>query len=69
LDKAEVTPVISKIVRGKLTWQDLTKKYPLVQVDDGEGGNAPAADAVVAKEATVIETTARGSFRRPAPED
>jgi glycyl-tRNA synthetase len=68
LGKAEVTPVISKIVRGKLTWSDLTKKYPVVQVDDGEG-NAAAADAPVVKEATVIETAARGSFRRPAPED
>lgn len=72
LHKDEITNVISKIVRGKMTWTDLTKKYPMVKVDDGEGGandTAAAATGNGEKSATVVETTIRGSFRRPVPEE
>jgi glycyl-tRNA synthetase len=67
LNKVDVTPIISKIVRGKVTWADLTRKYPLVQVDDGEGDNTK--DTSEPPSATVIHTTVRGSFRRPTPEN
>ena len=72
LHKDEITNVISKIVRGKMTWTDLTKKYPMVKVDDGEGGandTAAVATGNGEKSATVVETTIRGSFRRPVPEE
>jgi glycyl-tRNA synthetase len=69
LHKDEITNVISKIVRGKLTWTDLTKKYPMVQVDDGEDNNKDTANGNVEKSSTVIETTIRGSFRRPVPDE
>ena len=36
LPKDEVTPVIFAIVHKKLSWEDLTKKYQTVQVDEGE---------------------------------
>ena len=68
LHKDDITNVISKIVRGKMTWTDLTKKYPMVQVDDGEGNNDNAVTAGnVGQSSTVIETSIRGSFRRPVP--
>jgi glycyl-tRNA synthetase len=72
LHKDEITNVISKIVRGKMTWTDLTKKYPMVQVDDGEDNNkdsTPATNGNVETSSTVIETTIRGSFRRPVPDE
>ena len=68
LHKDDITNVISKIVRGKMTWTDLTKKYPMVQVDDGEGNNDNAVTAGnVGQSSTIIETSIRGSFRRPVP--
>ena len=68
LHKDDITNVVSKIVRGKMTWTDLTKKYPMVQVDDGEGNNDNAVTAGnVGQSSTVIETSIRGSFRRPVP--
>ena len=68
LHKDDITNVISKIVRGKMTWTDLTKKYPMVQVDDGEGNTDNAVTAGnVGQSSTVIETSIRGSFRRPVP--
>ena len=72
LHKDEITNVISKIVRGKMTWIDLTQKYPMVQVDDGEGNSnsaTPATTGTAEKSSTVVETTIRGSFRRPVPEE
>ena len=63
LPKKEVTHVIFDIVHQRMTWEQVTKKYPVVQVDEGEGkAAAPAADAK-----TVVETTSRGRFHRPAP--
>ena len=63
MPKSEITPSIFAIVHNKLTWEQLVKKYPLVQVEDGEGGagaeGAPAAP-------TVVVNTGRGRFSRPA---
>ena len=54
MPREEVTNVLFLIVHNKMTWDDVVKKFPM---KEAEG----------AQEATVIETTARGSFRRPAP--
>jgi glycyl-tRNA synthetase len=66
LPKKEVQHVIYDIVHGRMSWNDLTKKYPVVQVDEGEGDGAPVAVADDGAK-TVVETTARGRFSRPAP--
>lgn len=67
LGKDDVTTLISKIVRSKVTWEDLIRKYPVVQVDEGEGNDGKAlVDTTVPVAITVIETTPHGSFRRPA---
>lgn len=66
LPKKEVPHVIYDIVHGRMTWEDVTKKYPVVQVDEGEGAATPAAGAASGAK-TVVETTSRGRFSRPAP--
>jgi glycyl-tRNA synthetase len=63
MPKSEVTPSVFAIVHNKLTWEQMKQKYPMVQVDDGEG--TPAAET--AASATVVENTGRGTFSRPAP--
>jgi glycyl-tRNA synthetase len=63
LPKKEVPHVIYDIVHGRMTWDDLTKKYPVVQVDEGEGAPAPTGTPGAK---TVVETTSRGRFSRPA---
>lgn len=65
LPKKEVTNVIFAIVHGKLSWEELKQKYPVVQVDDGEGGAAESAVSEAAK--TVVVSNSRGRFSRPAP--
>jgi len=65
LPKKEVPTVIYDIVHGRTSWDAVTSKYPVVQVDDGEGGGlAPAADE--AAKTTKVVSNSRGSFRRPA---
>lgn len=64
LPKDEVTHSIFAIVHNKLTWEDMTKKYPIVQVDDGEGATSAAANSGAP---TVVVNTGRGTFSRPAP--
>lgn len=64
LPKKDVTPVIYDIVHNRMTWDQVIKKYPVVQVDEGEGVAAPSADMAAAT--TVVETTSRGRFSRPA---
>jgi glycyl-tRNA synthetase len=64
LPKKEVPHVIYDIVHGRLTWDEVTTKYPVVQVDEGEG--APAAATAASGGPTVVETTSRGRFSRPA---
>jgi glycyl-tRNA synthetase len=65
IGKADATTLIWKIVHGKVTWEELMQKYPIVQVDDGEGEGTPELSEPGA--ATVVEITPRGRFRRPAP--
>jgi glycyl-tRNA synthetase len=65
ISKDEVMPLIYKIVHNKITWEEIKRRHPLVQVDEGEGGAAVSAQAN--GEPTVIVTTSRGRFRRPAP--
>lgn len=60
--KTDVTQIIFGIVHKRTTWEDLAKKYPVVQVDDGEGVKAPAADAGAK---TVVVSNSRGRFSRP----
>ena len=64
MPKAEITPSIFAIVHNKLTWEQLLKKYPLVQVEEGEGG---AGVEGAAGAPTVVVSTGRGRFSRPAP--
>ena len=64
LPKTDVTSVIFAIVHKKITWEDVIKKYPVVQVDEGEG-NALAASANPAAK-TVVVSNSRGRFSRPA---
>lgn len=65
LPKDDVTPVIFGIVHKKMSWEDVIKKYPVVQVDEGEGNAPPAAVDTGAK--TVVVTNSRGRFSRPNP--
>jgi len=37
LPKTEVTTVVFAIVHKRMSWQDVLAKYPVVQVDEGEG--------------------------------
>jgi len=64
LPKTDVTNVIFQIVHNKLNWEKVTQKYPMVQVDEGEG-STPAA-AAERGATTVVEVTPRGRFRRPS---
>mmetsp|Transcript_45829 Transcript_45829/g.111758 ORF Transcript_45829/g.111758 Transcript_45829/m.111758 type:complete len:727 (+) Transcript_45829:113-2293(+) len=67
LPKKEVTHIVYDIVHGRLEWEQVMKKYPVVQVDDGEGGGASAGEAANAEGAkTVVVSNARGRFSRPA---
>lgn len=63
IPKSEITPSIFAIVHSRLTWDELARKYPLVEVDEGDGASAPAV-APGAK--TVVVSTGRGRFSRPA---
>jgi glycyl-tRNA synthetase len=65
LPKKEVPHVIYDIVHSRMTWDQVMKKYPVVQVDEGEGAPEVAAPAASGAK-TVIETTSRGRFSRPA---
>ena len=64
IPKSEITPSIFAIVHNRLTWEQLTKKYPMVTVDEGEGTSTEAAGAK-----TVVVNTGRGRFSRPAPKE
>jgi glycyl-tRNA synthetase len=63
LSKENVPLLLMKIIYKKIRWEQIMQNYPVVQVDDGEGDSPTEASG----EATVIETNARGRFRRPAP--
>lgn len=66
LPKEEITPVIFAIVHKKMSWEDVTKKYPVVQVDEGEGKAVAAAESKSTAK-TVVVSNSRGRFSRPAP--
>eukprot|EP00978_Attheya_sp_CCMP212_P012771 scaffold31936_cov43-Attheya_sp.AAC.1 len=64
LPKSDVTQLIFKFCHGKMTWDQATEQYPLVQVnEDGEAVDAPPTTTA----ATTVEKTSRGTFARPAP--
>ena len=65
LPKNAVPHVIYDIVHGRTSWDAVTKKYPVVQVDDGEGGGA-VSGANEAGKTTKVVSNSRGSFTRPA---
>jgi hypothetical protein len=56
-----------KLYTIKLIGNKIKLKYPLVHVKEGEGDDDTNRIGTKPIEATVIETTARGQFRRPAP--
>lgn len=63
LPKKDVPHVIYDIVHSRTSWKNVTEKYPIVQVDDGEGGDAaPEPENKITK----VVTNSRGSFTRPA---
>ncbi len=65
LPKAEIPTLIFDIVHGRTHWDQVKTKYPMVSVEeDGNTNSAPAAETSGAK--TVIESTLRGKFSRPA---
>ena len=66
LPKEEITPVIFAIVHKKMSWEDVSKKYPVVQVDEGEGKAVAAAESKSTAK-TVVVSNSRGRFSRPAP--
>jgi glycyl-tRNA synthetase len=67
MPKSEVTTVIFAIVHKKTTWEAVTKKYSVVQVDEDGEGKAPAAAAADTGAKTVLVSNSRGRFHRPVP--
>lgn len=66
LPKSEVTSVVFAFVHNKLTWEQAMHKYPVVTVaEEGEGIAAPATSN--GSKNTVVVSTGRGRFTRPAP--
>ena len=63
LPKADIPSLIFDIVHGRTNWDQVKTKFPVVTVD--EEGNAKAAAAEVEAK-TVVESTSRGKFSRPA---
>ena len=63
LPKADVAPSMFAIIHNKLTWEQMNKKYPVVEVDDGEGGGTTGEEVGAA---TKVVNTGRGRFSRPA---
>jgi glycyl-tRNA synthetase len=59
LPKGDVTRLIFDIVHNRTNWEEATKKYPIVSVDE-EGNTEKQVGA------TVIEKSSRGAFSRPA---
>jgi glycyl-tRNA synthetase len=66
LAQGDVTNVIHQLVHRRTTWEQLCTKYPVVTVDDGEGGGNDTSLKV--SEPTKIVTTSRGTFRVPTDE-
>jgi glycyl-tRNA synthetase len=62
LPKVEIPRLIFDIVHGRTTWEEAKTKYPIVSVDE-DGKATPSVDP---NATTVVETTSRGKFSRPA---
>lgn len=62
LPKDQIPNLLFDIVHGRTDWEATKEKFPMVAVDDE--GNAAPADVAGAK--TVVESTSRGKFSRPA---
>lgn len=63
--KGELTSLLFKLAHNKVSWDEVKRKYPTVQVDDGEGGGIEAVDKVNGSPVVVVSNS-RGSFHRPA---
>ena len=63
LPKEDVTGLIFAFVHGKMKWEDVTKKYPVVTVAEEDGATTGKA-AVTGP--TVVVNTGRGKFSRPS---
>lgn len=61
LPKEDVATLIFMIVHNKQTWEGAARKYP--EVLASEDGNTQDATS----DSTIVESTIRGSFRRPEP--
>lgn len=61
IPKDEVTMLIFAFVHNKMTWDEATKKYPIVELDDGEGQSSTKTDGPVK-----VVDTGRGKFHRPS---
>jgi len=64
LPKEDVTRLIFDIVHGRMTWEKVKEKYPVVTVSE-EGEEASGTPAETGAK-TVVEKTSRGKFSRPA---
>jgi len=62
----DLLPVVKSIVERKLTWECVTRKYPIVQVSENEEDNDKAAKSSASAPKTVIFRSIRGNFSRPA---
>jgi len=61
----DLPPLINACVVGKTTWGEILKKYPVVQVSEGEEVEAETVSKSVEGATTKVEITSRGSFSRP----
>lgn len=61
LPKADVTNLIFTLVHRKMTWEQVTNKYPVIAVADEDGGAALAEIGP-----TKVVNTGRGRFHRPS---
>jgi glycyl-tRNA synthetase len=61
IPKDDVTPLIYDMCHGRTSWEKATQKYPMVQENSEDSSSPETTEA-----ATVVESTSRGSFSRPA---
>jgi len=59
LPKRDVVALVHDFVHSKITWEDAMEKYPVVRVDDGEGGAVTVPD-------DGAKVVVEGKFSRPA---
>ena len=63
LPKANIPQLIFDVVHGRSNWDQIKTKYPIVSVDDDGNASNSATDSGAK---TVVESTSRGKFSRPA---